>query len=65
MHIVDEKEELYWFWATGWKVKVNFGTWCMKAYGHDTDYMYSDFQITVKLHMKVVDNGRMKPFEAF
>ena len=43
------EEEPYWFWVTGSKVKVNFGTLCIRPCGHDTDY--SIYLITFKLHM--------------
>ena len=36
-------------WPTGSKVKVNFGTLCMRPCGQDTDYSLSP--ITFKLHM--------------
>ena len=45
------EEEPYWFWVTGSKVKVNFGTLCIRACGHDTDY--SLCPITFKLHILV------------
>ena len=50
------EEEPYWFWVTGSKVKVNFGTLCIKPYGHDTDYSFCP--ITFKLHMHIVHDGR-------
>ena len=34
------EEEPYWFWVTGSKVKVNFGTLCIRPCGHDTDYSF-------------------------
>ena len=43
------EEEPYWFWVTGSKVKVIFGTWCIKPCGHDTDYSFTP--ITFKLQM--------------
>ena len=43
------EEEPYWFWVTGSKVKVNFGTLSIRPCGHNTDY--SLFPITFKLHM--------------
>ena len=42
-------EEPYWFWVTGSKVRVNFGTLCIRPCGHDTDYSFCP--ITLKLHM--------------
>ena len=30
-------EEPYWFWVTGSKFKVNFGTLCKRPCGHDTN----------------------------
>ena len=42
------EEEPYWFWVTGSKVKVNFGTLCIRPCGQDTDYSFvsSHFQTT-------------------
>ena len=34
------EKEPYWFWITGSKVEVNFGTVLMKPCGHDTDYSF-------------------------
>ena len=53
------EEELYWFWVTGSKVKVNFCTLCIKPCGHDTDYSFTP--ITFKLHMSVVDGEKRNP----
>ena len=38
------------------KVKVNFGTLCIRPCGHDTDYRFSP--ITFRLHMQVLDDER-------
>ena len=35
------EEEPYWFGVTGSKVKVNFGTLCIRLCGHNTDYSFS------------------------
>ena len=43
------EEGPYWFWFMGSKVKVNFGTLCIRPCGHDTDYSFCP--ITFKLHM--------------
>ena len=43
------EEEPYWFWVTGSKVKVNYGTLCIWPCGHNSDY--SLCPITFKLHM--------------
>ena len=43
------EEEPYWFWVTGSKVKVKFGTLSIKPCGQDTDYSFCPF--TFKLHM--------------
>ena len=40
------EEEPYWFWVMGSKVKVNFGTLCIRPCGQDTDYSF--FPITFK-----------------
>ena len=45
----------------GSKVKVNFGTLCIKPCGHDTDYSFCP--ITIKLHMQVVDDERRNPID--
>ena len=50
------EEGPYWVWVTGSKVKVNFGTLCIRPCGHDTDYRFSP--ITFRLHMQVVDDER-------
>ena len=42
------EEEPYWFWVTWSKVKVNFGTLCIKPCGHDTDNSFCP--IIFKLH---------------
>ena len=55
------KEELYWFWVLGSKVKVNFGTLWIKPCGHDADYSFC--QITFKLHMHVVHDERRNPID--
>ena len=43
------EEETYWFGVTGSKVKVDFGTLCIRPCGHDTDCSFCP--ITFKLHM--------------
>ena len=43
------KKEPYGFGFTGSKVKVKFGTLCIRPCGHDTHYSFSP--ITFKLHM--------------
>ena len=43
---------------TGLKVKVNFGTLCIKPCVHDTDYSFTPN--TFKLHMSVVDDEKKK-----
>ena len=43
------EEESYLFWVMGSKVKVNFGTLCIRPCGQDTDYSFCP--ITFKLHM--------------
>ena len=45
------EEEPYWFWVTGSKVKVKFGTLSIKPCGHDTDYSFCP--ITFKLPCKL------------
>ena len=40
----------------GSKVKVNFGTLCIRPCEHDTDYSFCP--ITFKLHMYVVDDKK-------
>ena len=45
------EEEPYWFWVTGSKVKVNFGTLCIKPCGHNSNYSF--YPITFKLHMHI------------
>ena len=53
------EEEPYWFRVVGSKVKVNFGTLCIKPCGHDTDYRFCP--ITFKLRMQVVDGASRNP----
>ena len=48
-HLPWWEEEPYWFWFTGSKVKVNFGTLCIRPCGHDGNYSFCP--ITFKLHM--------------
>ena len=55
------EEEPYWFWVTGSKVKVNFGTLCIRPWGHDTDYSFCP--ITFKLHMLVVNDEGGNPID--
>ena len=43
------EKEPYWIWVMGSKVKVNFGTLCIRPCGHETDYSFCP--ITFKLHM--------------
>ena len=57
------EEESYWFWVIASKIKVNFGTLCIKPCGRDTDCSLS--QITFKLHTKVVDDERRKSEEPY
>ena len=45
----------------GSKVKVNFGTLCIRPCGHDTDYSFCP--ITFKLYIKVVDDERRNPID--
>ena len=45
----------------GSKIKVNFGTLCIKPYGHDTDCSFSP--ITFKLHMQVVEDEYRNPID--
>ena len=52
----DERRDPFDFSVTGSKVKVNFGTLCIRPCGHDTDYRFSP--ITFRLHMQVVDDER-------
>ena len=51
----------YWFLVTGSKVKVNFGTLCIRPCGHDTYYSFCP--ITFNLHMTVVDHERRNPID--
>ena len=53
------EEEPYWFFASGSKVRVNFGTLCIKSCGHGTDYSFCP--ITFKLHMYIVHDERRNP----
>ena len=55
------EEEPYWFWVTGSKVKVNFGTLCIRPCGHDTDYSFCP--ITYKLHMHIHHDVRRNPID--
>ena len=55
------EEESYWFWVTGSKVKVIFGTLCIKPCGLDTDYTFTP--ITFKLHMSFVDDENRNPIK--
>ena len=55
------EEEPYWFWVTGSKVKVNFGTLSIRPCGHNTDY--SLCPITFKLLMKVMDDEGRNPID--
>ena len=55
------EEEPYWFLVAGSKVKVNFGTLCLKPCGHDTDYSFCP--ITLKLYMHIVDDERKNPID--
>ena len=57
------EEEPYWFWVMGSKVKVNFGTLCVKPCGHYTDCSLSPF--TFKLHMQIMDDERRKSLLIF
>ena len=50
------EEEPCWFLVTWLKVKVNFGTLCIKPSGHDTDYSFCP--ITFKLHMHIIYDER-------
>ena len=43
------EKEPCWFWVTGSKVKVKFGTLCTRHCGQDTDYSFCP--ITFKIHM--------------
>ena len=47
------EKEPYWFWVTGSKVKVNFGTLCIRPCGHDTDAVFAQSlsNFTCKLWM--------------
>ena len=47
--------------VTGSKVKVNFGTLCIRPCGHSADYSFSP--IFFKLHMSVVDHERRDPID--
>ena len=49
----DERRTLL---SLGQRVKVNFGTLCIRPCGQDTDYSFCS--ITFKLHMSVVDDER-------
>ena len=50
------EEETWWFWVTGLKVKVNFGTLSIKPRGHDKVCIFSP--ITFKRHMQAVNDER-------
>ena len=47
--------------VTGSKVKVNFGTQCIKPCGHDTDYSFC--LINFKLHMHIVHDEIRNPID--
>ena len=53
------EEEPYWFWVTGSKVKVNFGTLYIKPCGHDSNYSFCP--INFKLHMHIHHDERRNP----
>ena len=53
--VVNDEWKNYWYWVTGLKVKVKFGTRSMKHFCHNTD------SITFKLHTYVVDDKRRTP----
>ena len=55
------EEEPYWFWVTGSKVKVNFGTLCIRPCGHDSDYSFCP--ITFKFHMHIYLHERRNPID--
>ena len=55
------EEESYWFWVTGSKVKVNFGTLCIRPCGHNSDFSFCP--ITFKLHMHIHHDERRNPFD--
>ena len=55
------EEGPYWFWVTGSKVKVNFGTLCIRPCGHNTDHSLS--WITFKLHMSLLDDMGGNPID--
>ena len=58
MQVVDDERKILLIF--GQKVKVNFGTLCIKPFEHDTYYTFGP--ITFKLHLNVVDNERRNPF---
>ena len=60
-HLPWWEEEPYWFWVTGSKVKVNFGTLYIKPCGHDSDYSFCP--ITFKLHMHICNDERKNPID--
>ena len=45
------EEEPYWFGVTGSKVKVNFGTLCIRPCGHDTDYSFCPITFRCRVWM--------------
>ena len=55
------EEEIYWFWVKRSKVKVNFGTLCIRPCGHDSDYSFCP--ITFKFHMHIYHNERRNPID--
>ena len=55
------EREPYWFWVTGSKVKVIFGTLHVKPCGQNTGYTFCP--ITCKLQMQVVGNERRNPVD--
>ena len=55
------EEEPYWFWVTGSKVKVNFGTLCIRPCGHNSDFSFCP--IAFKLHMHIHHDERRNPID--
>ena len=53
------EEEPYWFWVIWSKVKVNFGTLCIKPCGHDSDYSFCPLTFKLYIHIHHDERGTL------
>ena len=53
------EEEPYWFWVAESKVKVNFGTLCIRHCGHNTNYSLSHLQLNFTCRLCMMKGGTL------